>query len=220
ERNANRASTGGGGFIDFFWSGVVIGEAKSLGHDLDAAYEQALDYLNGGSVSSHEWPMFILATDFEHFRLDRLGEDSWTLRFEISQLADHMEQLLFFAGVETLTKRDQENASIEAAKIMAKLFNTLVGEDADEPVGDDAPTNPEDEDDDTELASILMTRLLFLMYGDNAGLWEEDLFYRWVESVNSKNLGPALDGLFDILNTDTHRRGYLPDLESRFPYVN
>src|SRR5699024_4200575 len=64
ERNANRASTGGGGFIDFFWSGVAIGEAKSLGHDLDAAYEQALDYLNGGSVSSHEWPIFILATDF------------------------------------------------------------------------------------------------------------------------------------------------------------
>lgn len=225
ERNANRASTGGSGYIDFFWSGVVIGEAKSLGHDLDAAYDQALDYLNGGSVSSHEWPLFILTTDFENFRLDRLGEESWTLRFKLSQLAEHMEQLLFFAGVETLTKREQENASIDAAQIMANLFNALVGEDADELVGDDAPTNPEDENDDTELASILMTRLLFLMYGDDAGLWEEDLFYRWVESVSAKNLGPALDGLFEILNTDeaTRRikyRGQLPDLESRFPYVN
>src|SRR5699024_6056489 len=87
------------------------------------------------------------------------------------------------------------------------------------------PTEPEEEDDTTELASILMTRLLFLMYGDDAGLWEQDLFYRWVESVSSKNIGPALDGLFEILNTDeaARRRKYrnnLPELEARFPYVN
>ncbi|WP_320410269.1 type IIL restriction-modification enzyme MmeI [Auritidibacter ignavus] len=29
ERNADRASTGHRGYIDFFWSGVVIGEAKA-----------------------------------------------------------------------------------------------------------------------------------------------------------------------------------------------
>ncbi|GAA1119180.1 SAM-dependent DNA methyltransferase [Nesterenkonia jeotgali] len=225
ERNADRASTGGGGFIDFFWSGVVIGEAKSLGKDLDVAYDQAIDYLNGGSVGTHEWPRFIIATDFENFRLDRLGEESWTLRFSIDEVPDHLEQLLFFAGVETLTKREQENASIEAAKLMANLFNTLVGEDTDEEVGDDAPTTPEEEDDDTELASVLMTRLLFLLYGDDAGLWEEDLFYRWIESVASKNIGPALDGLFEVLNTSgpVRKRKFkdnLPALESKFPYVN
>ncbi|WP_022872489.1 DNA methyltransferase [Nesterenkonia alba] len=224
ERNADRASTGGAGFIDFFWSGVVIGEAKSLGKDLDAAYDQAIDYLNGGSVGTHEWPRFIIATDFENFRLDRLGDESWTLRFTVDEVPDHLEQLLFFAGVETLTKREQENASIEAAKLMANLFNTLAGEDADEEVGDDAPTTPEDEDDDTELASVLMTRLLFLLYGDDAGLWEQDLFYRWLETINSKNLGPSLDALFDLLNTDPEKNHKfwrnLPDLESRFRYVN
>jgi hypothetical protein len=227
ERNADRASTGGRGYIDFFWSGVVIGEAKSLNVPLDRAYDQVLDYLNGGSVGTHEWPRFILVTNFENFRLDRLGdeEESWTVEFSIDQIADHLEQLLFFVGVETLTKREQENASIEAARLMANLFTTLAGEEADEAVGEDAPIDPEEEDDTTELASILMTRLLFLMYGDDAGLWEQDLFYRWVESVNSKNIGPALDGLFEILNTDeaTRRRKYrnnLPELEARFPYVN
>jgi hypothetical protein len=227
ERNADRASTGGRGYIDFFWSGVVIGEAKSLNVPLDLAYDQVLDYLNGGSVGTHEWPRFILVTNFEGFRLDRLGhvDESWTVEFTIDEIADHLEQLLFFVGVETLTKREQENASIEAARLMANLFTTLVGNEADEAVGEDAPIDPEDEDDTTELASILMTRLLFLMYGDDAGLWEQDLFYRWVESVNSKNIGPALDGLFQVLNTDeaTRRRKFrnsLPDLEARFPYVN
>lgn len=225
ERNAKRSSTGGGGYIDFFWSGMVIGEAKSLDKNLDEAYDQALDYLNGGSVSSHEWPRFIISTDFENFRLDRLGDESWTLRFTIEEVPDHLEQLLFFAGVETLTKREQETASIEAATIMARLFNTLAGENADEEVGDEAPTTPDDEDDDTERASVLMTRLLFLLYGDDAGLWEQDLFHRWIESVASKNIGPALDGLFELLNTDKSTRnrkyrGNLPDLEARFPYVN
>src|SRR5699024_10991701 len=227
ERNADRASTGGRGYIDFFWSGVVIGEAKSLDVPLERAYHQVLDYLNGGSVGTHEWPRFILVTNFEHFRLDRLGDEteSWTVEFSIDEITDYLEQLLFFAGVEALTKREQENASIEAARLMAKLFNTLAGEEADEAVGEDAPIDPAEEDDTTELASILMTRLLFLMYGDDAGLWEQDLFYRWVESVNSKNIGPALDGLFEVLNTDhpTRRRKYrnnLPELEARFPYVN
>lgn len=227
ERNADRASTGGRGRIDFFWSGLVIGEAKSLdgNENVDDAYAQALDYLNGGSVSSHEWPKYVITTDFECFRLDRLGDDSWTVRFSIDEVPDYLEQLIFFAGMETLTKREQETASIEAAKLMARLFNTLAGEDADEEVGDEAPTDPADEDADIEQASVLMTRLLFLLYGDDAGLWEQDLFYRWLESVSSKNIGPALDGLFNLLNEDaaTRRkkyRGNLPDLESRFPYVN
>src|SRR5699024_1221091 len=173
--------------------------------------------LNGGSVGTHEWPRFILVTNFEHFRLDRLGDDteSWTVEFSIDDITDYLEQLLFFAGVESLTKREQENASIEAARLMANLFTTLAGEEADEAVGEDAPTDPAEEDDTTELASILMTRLLFLMYGDDAGLWEQDLFYRWVESVNSKNIGPALDGLFEVLRSEEHTS----ELQSRFDLV-
>src|SRR5699024_3448137 len=137
ERNADRASTGGRGYIDFFWSGVVIGEAKSLDVPLARGYDQVLDYLNGGSVGTHEWPRFILVTNFEHFRLDRLGDDtgSWTVQFSIDEITDYLEQLLFFAGVETLNKREQENASIEAARLMAKLFTTLAGDEADEAVG-------------------------------------------------------------------------------------
>ncbi|WP_070433535.1 type IIL restriction-modification enzyme MmeI [Corynebacterium sp. HMSC28B08] len=43
ERDAARASTGGGGYIDLFWSGVALGEAKSLGADLSKAFDQALE---------------------------------------------------------------------------------------------------------------------------------------------------------------------------------
>ena len=190
--------------------------------NLSRANSQIFDYLNGASVKAHEFPRFIISTNFGNFHLERLGEGKWAADFIIDELPDYLEQLIFFAGVETLTKQDQEEASIEAARLMALLFNTLAGEDADEAVGEEAPATREE--DDTELASILMTRLLFLMYGDDAGLWEEDLFYRWLEGVAPERFGPALDGLFELLNTSPARRAKyfpnLPELESRFPYVN
>lgn len=105
ERDAARASTGRIGYIDFFWSGVVLGEAKSLDSDLDVAHAQALDYLTGGSVAQHEWPKFVLVTDFASFRLDRLGAESWTNEFPLESLAEHVDELLFFAGQDTISKR-------------------------------------------------------------------------------------------------------------------
>lgn len=78
ERDAARASTGGGGYIDLFWSGVALGEAKSLGADLSKAFDQALNYLAGGSIGQHKWPKFTLVADFEYLRLPQSGEGSWT----------------------------------------------------------------------------------------------------------------------------------------------
>ncbi|WP_236686051.1 type IIL restriction-modification enzyme MmeI [Corynebacterium testudinoris] len=40
ERDAVRATTGNTGYIDLFWSGIVLGEAKSLGRDLEKAHQQ------------------------------------------------------------------------------------------------------------------------------------------------------------------------------------
>src|SRR5699024_9562953 len=117
-----------------------------------------------------------------------LNTSAWTVQFSIDEITDYLEQLLFFAGVETLTKREQENASIEAARLMAKLFTTLAGDEADEAVGEEAPNDPEEEDDTTELASILMTRLLFLMYGDDAGLWELNSAFVSMERVFDPSL--------------------------------
>lgn len=222
ERDARRASTGNTGYIDFFWSGVAIGEAKKHGDDLQAAFDQALDYLAGGSLPKHEWPRYVLVTNFESLRIDRLGDDQWTVTFPINEAADHIDQLRFLTGEETITKREEEQASIDAARLMANLYTAMLGEDADAPIGEDAPESPDDEDDSTEHTSILMTRILFLLYGDDAGLWEEDLFYRWVDQETTpSSLGPQLRQLFEVLDTPEGKRSNrLPDLLAKFPYVN
>ena len=41
-----RESTGKPGFIDYYWRDKLIIEHKSLGKDLDKAFEQAIDYYN------------------------------------------------------------------------------------------------------------------------------------------------------------------------------
>lgn len=220
ERDANRASTGNAGYIDVFWSGVFIGETKSLGADLDKAHQQALDYLAGGSIGNHEFPKYVIVTDFARIRIDRLGDQPWTSEFGIADAPDHIDELLFLAGYETITRAEQEDASIHAARLMAELYAAMVGDDADEAVGDDAPTDANDEDEQVQNASIFLTRILFLLYGDDAGLWEADLFYRWVDqSTTVDSLGSQLASLFDVLNRpDRSKR--MGDLLARFPYVN
>ncbi|MCZ4657419.1 GcrY protein [Dietzia kunjamensis] len=222
ERDALRATTGRTGYIDIFQSGVFIGEAKSLGADLDAAHRQALDYLAGGSIGDHEFPKHVIVTDFARLRIDRLGAHPWTVEFGVGETSHHIDELLFLTGHEVISRDEEEDASIQAARLMAGLYAAMVGDDADEAVADDAPTEAEDEDAAVRHASMFLTRILFLLYGDDAGLWEADLFYRWVDQTTTAGtLGGQLVALFQILNTPpTKRPSSLPDLMGRFPYVN
>lgn len=222
ERDATRATSGRTGYIDLFWSGVVIGEAKSLGRDLDAAEQQARDYLAGGSIGQHEWPRYAIVSDFENIRVTKLGDDGWTVAFTIDEITAHVDQLIFLAGQETVTKAEEEEASIHASKLMANLYTAMLGDDdADEAVGDDAPTDPEEEDWQVQKTSVFLTRVLFLLYGDDAGLWEEDLFYRFVlYDTTGETLGSRLNALFQVLNTPEERRRRVPEEMAKFPYVN
>lgn len=175
EQDARRASTGNTGYIDLFWPSVVIGEAKKPGVDLQVAVDQARDYLQGGSVSTTEQPRYILASDFETFRLLRLGdpEQRFDITFPLGEVTDHVDELKFLAGYDdSMTREEEQAASIKASKIMANLFTAMAGDDVDEDVADAAPTNPEDEDEEVQRTSVFLTRLLFLLFGDDAGLWE------------------------------------------------
>lgn len=126
---------------------------------------------------------------------------------------------MFLAGRETVTKQEQEEASIEASRVMADLYTAMVGEEADEEVGDLAPRDPSQEDEHVQRASIFLTRVLFLLYGDDAGLWEEDLFHRFVlYDTTPGNLGGQLSALFEVLNTEDRR--HVPASMAKFPYVN
>lgn len=229
QRSAKRASTGRTGKIDMFMPGKVIGEAKSLGVPLDDAHAQALDYLLGGTIANSHMPAYVICSNFETLRVTRLNRtyvgDSadWDITFPLAEIDEHVDQLAFLADYETTAYREEEKASLEASRLMVELFRAMNGDDVDEEVGDDAPTNPDEEDERVMRTSIYLTRILFLLFGDDAGLWDTPhLFADFVHNETTpETLGPQLNELFTVLNTAPEKRPKrLPSTLAKFPYVN
>lgn len=208
EKRAKRSSTGNQGYIDALVPGLCLIEMKSAGKDLGAAERQALDYVD--ALSEAEAPRWVITSDFQTFRvLDLMAGQDDTTTFALSELPHHVEDLAFLAGYQTreFGSREQEQASIKAARIMADLYGAL----------------SESGYDDHE-ASVFLVRVLFCLYADDSGVWERDLFYEYLErrtSEDGDDLGPKLAMLFQTMNQPLSRRSKnLDELMARFPYVN
>ncbi|WP_032366085.1 DNA methyltransferase [Rhodococcoides fascians] len=224
EKWATRASTSNKGRIDVFWPRVLIAEQKSAGAmKEDSAESQANDYLVGGDIGEDEYPRYIISSDFQTFRLTDLevppGEA--TITFPLSDLSKHVEDFAWIAGYQRrkFSTEAEAQASVEAANLMARLYVTLTGD------ADVLLVEEEGEEEDHSLAvSILLTRLLFLLFGDDAGLWEKGLFEDFVETrtqQDGSDMGAQLNSLFEILNTsEAKRSGKADETMLRFPYVN
>ncbi|MER0082190.1 DNA methyltransferase [Corynebacterium sp. KPL2861] len=229
QRSAKRASTGRTGKIDMFMPGKVIGEAKSLGVPLDDAHAQALDYLLGGTIPNSQLPAYVVCSNFETLRVTHLNREyvgdnaAWDITFPLDEIDEHIEQLAFLADYETSAYREEEKASLEASRLMVELFRAMNGDEVDEAVGDEAPTTPEEEDERVMRTSIYLTRILFLLFGDDSGLWDTPhLFADFVRNETTpESLGPQLNELFSVLNTAPEKRPKrLPLTLAKFPYVN
>lgn len=224
EKWATRASTGGKGRIDVFWPGVLIAEQKSAGAmKEDSAEQQANDYLVGGDIKPHEHPRYIISSDFATIRLTDLEAPSGdqTITFPLTEFSKHVEDFAWIAGYQArkFSTEEEAAASVKAANLMANLYVALTG-DADEDLVEDE----EEEDDQSLIVSVMMTRLLFLMFGDDAGLWEKGLFDDFITNrteSDGSDLGSQLNALFEVLNTPDHRRSNKTDPAMlAFPYVN
>lgn len=207
EQEARRTSTGHRGQIDLFWPGTLIAEHKSADKDLDAAEGQALDYL--GSIPPEIFPDVVLTSDFAHIRILDLGGENQPFTFPLGDLVKEIDRFGFIAGY---AKRDfspeaERQADVEAARLMARLYEEL----SKEGYGG-------------HHASVLLTRILFLVFGDDTGMWEKDLFTEFLETrtqSDGTDCGPQLAHLFQTLDTPEDRRpASLDDFLRRFPFVD
>lgn len=215
ERRSNRASTGRQGYIDALIPGKALIEMKSAGKNLDEAEEQALDYIH--DLADVETPRLLIISDFRRIRIVDLDSekapdgsgDAGHTEFRLAQLPDHVDDLKFLAGygMVQVGSREQEEASIRAARVMADLYEALDGSGYSD-----------------HEASIFLIRTLFCLYGDDAGLWERDLFTEFLVTrtrEDGSDLGAQLTLLYQTLNTPVeHRQWTLDELIARFPYVN
>lgn len=215
ERRSNRASTGRQGYIDALIPGKALIEMKSAGKDLNKAEEQALDYIH--DLADVETPRLLIISDFRRIRIVDLDSematdgsgDAGRTEFRLTQLPDHVDDLKFLAGygMVQVGSREQEEASIRAARVMADLYEALDGSGYSD-----------------HEASIFLIRTLFCLYGDDAGLWERDLFAEFLDArtrEDGSDLGAQLALLYQTLSTPVEcRQSTLDELTARFPYVN
>lgn len=204
EKHVKKAN-GKDGFIDLFWPGMLLAEHKSLGKNLDSAYDQATDYFPG--LSDNELPRFIIVSDFARFRVRNLDNGENT-EFPLTELPKYLTLFGFIAGYETREYKEQDPVNVKAAQKLAELHDALkdVGYEGHE-------------------LEIYLVRILFCLFADDTGIFMprsafED-FLRVRTSEDGSDLAPRINQIFQTLNTPAEKR--LKNLDEQiaaFPYVN
>lgn len=193
------------GFIDLFWPSVLLVEQKSAGKDLLRAEGQALDYVLG--LRDRDMPKFVLTCDFQRFRLLEL-ETRKEVSFTLPQLHKHVEEFGFMLGVQRRHYGNQAAVNIKAAELLGTIHDAL----------------EERNYRGVELEQ-LMVRLLFCLFADDTGIFEnkDDFLYLIEERTDEDggNVGRVLNELFEVLDTPQDRRvtGMDPEF-GKFPYIN
>ncbi|WP_152191153.1 class I SAM-dependent DNA methyltransferase [Georgenia satyanarayanai] len=100
---------------------------------------------------------------------------------------------------------EAEAASVAAARLMARLYTELEASELS-----------------THDATLLLARLLFLLFGDDSGMWRTNMFRDWLATYTTDTtLHTDLIDLFDVLNKDEKLRGLPPGSPlAEFRYVN
>jgi hypothetical protein len=192
------------GYIDLLWKGTILIEMKSLGKNLDKAYQQAIDYTHG--LKQHELPKYILVSDFEHFRLHDLEEDKH-IEFKLNNLVNNVQHFGYLLGYQKKVYKEQDPANIKAAELMGKLHDRI------EEIG--YIGHP---------LEVYLVRILFLLFAEDTTIFNKQQFQDYIEqrtSEDGSDLAAKLQELFQVLNTPRESRfKNLDEQLAEFPYVN
>ena len=94
---------GSPGYADCFWQGKILVEMKSRGKDLDAAFQQALDYVRALPDISHT-PRAIVVSDFVHVRFYDLANDCALTKFALKDLRKFVTLFGYMIGADERAK--------------------------------------------------------------------------------------------------------------------
>lgn len=199
ERPARRRDTGGSGRIDVLWPGVLLAEHKSAGKDFDSAMAQADAY----ELAENDRPRLTMVCDFRRFRL-RDNHTGRSTEFPLSTFPDNLGWFGPLVHDELTDLATQRPVDVQAAERMADLHDEIKAAGY---VGHDL--------------RVLMTRVLFCFFADDARIWPHGKFDSYMRSAPPAFAGAALAQLFTVLNTPPALRStMIPESLKVFPYVN
>ena len=204
EKRVKSTISGNQEYIDVFWKNVALIEHKSAGENLDKAELQARGYWL--SLPPGYRPKTIIVSDFLNFRLIDVALNR-THDFPLSKLPENIHRFeAIISGNRTRISEEEITVDQVAAKLMANLYLEL-----------------EDHGFEGHETSIFLIRILFLLFGDDTGMWAKNTFLKLVMGTkeDGTDVGPKFDTLFEILNSPEDKRPKgLSDEFKPFPYVN
>ena len=198
---------GSQGYADCLWPGRILVEMKSRGKDLDAAFEQAMEYVRSLPEAS-QTPRAIVVSDFARIRFYDLANDCAMTEFALKDLRKYVTLFGFMIGEDGGTDiREQDPVNRRAAEKMARLH------DAMKAVG--YTGHP---------LEVYLVRLLFCLFAEDTGIFKPGQFSGFVAKNTAalgSDLAQQLAALFETLNTPPGRRlSILAEALADFPYVN
>ena len=204
EKRVKSTISGNQEYIDVYWKNVALIEHKSAGENLDKAELQARGYLK--SLPPGYRPRTIIISDFANFRLidEKLNR---THQFTLAELPNNIHRFeSIISGSRPQALEEEITVDQVAAKLMANLYLEL-----------------ESHGFEGHETSVFLIRILFLMFGDDTGMWERNLVKSLIlrTKEDGSDIGKTLDTLFMILNTpEKERNKKLDENMLKFPYVN
>ena len=209
-------------YIDVLMPSVkVLVEQKSLRIDLDRSerqsdgeyltpYEQGKRYSDNLKISMK--PRWIVTCNFVEFRIYDMDEEQpekAPLTLRLDELEQNVAVLAFLVRDTKKKARKEEQISIDAGNIVNRLYNAFLalygGEDPEM----------------LKHLNILIVRLVFLMYCEDAGILEKDQFSAFVDNCSAGQLRRELLVLFETLNTPNEERSrFMEPSLSAFDYMN
>lgn len=216
------AKTSQRGYIDVWIPDAkTFIEQKSIDVSLDkadirqgqtvTAFRQALNYANTMQFSQR--PRYIITCNFQEFRLydlDKENAEANYLSFTLDELPTQVHLLDFLVDPQKARAVREEKVSMDAGQLVGKLYDALRAQYLDP-----------DTDASQHSLNVLCVRLVFCLFAEDAGLFEKDAFFRYLNGLRHDQVRTALLELFKVLNTPVKERDpYLSDQLKSFPYVN
>jgi len=204
EKRVKSTISGNQEYIDVYWKNVALIEHKSAGENLDKAELQARGYWL--SLAPGYRPKTIIISDFHNFRIVDVALNK-VHEFPLAKLPENIHRFeAIISGNRAKISEEEITVDQQAAKLMANLYLEL-----------------ESHGFEGHETSIFLVRLLFLLFGDDTGMWSKNLFLKLVMDTkeDGSDVGTKLDNLFNTLNSPREKRHKdLGDEFNKFPYIN
>jgi hypothetical protein len=189
-----------GRFLDLLWPRRCLIEMKrpSEARRLPAHREQALGYWRNAADAARNVPAprYVVLSAFHRFEVWEPGAypNEPRAEFELLELPDRVDALMFLAGREPVFVASQEAVTREAVRLMTDLYARL---------GDRRAAGPD------ELRDFLL-QSVWCMFAEDLGQLEEHLFTQIVDDLIStpqRSSADDLGALFEWLNRPGPRPG-------------